>query len=217
MNTSPKPPSSSSGADDGAISAISIIRQIQSGQIDPRTLSPESRCACVAHFISEGLSIAETAEILRVAERTIARDRKLIRERNAIEQNPELVNEMVGRALQEGDVVISHLRRVARDKETRPSDKIDAERGVWEVTRQLTQILQSLGYLPNASQQINAKLTHQFEKPQTLTDLLAELNRLMGICPSEDSEAKALLKRTSKATKRILSQDAKKTESGGKA
>ena len=203
-------------------SALALIRQVQSGILSPGDLSAEDRRLCVAQLTSEGVSISEAAEVLKVSERTIARDRKAIRQSNALQQDPKLIEEMVGRVVMEADTVVSHLRRVARDKKASASDRISAERGVWEVTRQFTQLLQGLGYLPSAAQEVNAKLTYQLGEGLTAEAVLEELDRIQVIqadCLPNDQQSETLIRKTKRLVRHIslseMALESNKTQEEG--
>ncbi len=82
---------------DGEITTLALLRKIESGAIDPKTIAKADRQQLVAFLMSEGYSVAEMCQILKVKQRTIERDKKAIRESNAIARDPKLVEQMVGR------------------------------------------------------------------------------------------------------------------------
>ncbi len=102
-------------------SVLSVIRDIQQGALAPRSLGVEDRRRCVEHLTGEGYSLAEIAEILKVTERTIARDRSAVRRSNAIECDEDLTGEMVGQLVKQADTTINRIRRVTRDSGTPPA------------------------------------------------------------------------------------------------
>ena len=71
-----------------AQSVVALIRRLQNGQTSSQCVSVDDRQRCVEHLTVEGYSLVETAEILGVTERTIARDRGAIRRANAVERDP---------------------------------------------------------------------------------------------------------------------------------
>ncbi|MEE8154627.1 MAG: hypothetical protein V3T53_06660 [Phycisphaerales bacterium] len=144
-------------------SVLSVIRDIQQGALAPRSLGVEDRRRCVEHLTGEGYSLAEIAEILKVTERTIARDRSAVRQSNAIERDEDITGEMVGQLVTQADTTINRIRRITRDSDTPPAARIEGEKACWVIARDLVQKLQSLGYLPNAPQEIRGQMTHQVE------------------------------------------------------
>ena len=189
--STPGPTSSGNPDDDDKPTVLSIIRGLQNGTVSPKSLSIDDRRACVEHLTGEGYSIVEIAEILRVSERTIARDRKAIQEANAIERDPELADQLVGRLGREVDLAINHMRRVAREKETPASVKVDAEHRCYQIFSDYVQRLQRLGCLPTVPHQIHGDVTHRLGDPPGFDELQGELDRLAVIVersqPGDDS------------------------------
>lgn len=161
-------------------SVIALIRAIRDGSTAPTSLAPEDRRRCVEHLTAEGYSVVEIAEILATSERTIARDRAALRQENAIERRPDLLPETVGRLVQEADQSIGRIRRAARDRQARPGERVEAEYTAWRIARELTERLQSLGYLPTAATQVSADLIHhhQVDGLPDFAQLQEELDRV---------------------------------------
>ncbi len=171
---------------------LDTLKAIQSGAIDPTTLSPETRRRLVAYLISDGYSTVDMAEVLKVSERTIERDRKAIRQTNALQPDPELPDQMAGRLTAEADLAIQRIRKAGRDKRTRPGEKIQAERECFNIINEMIQRLQSLGHLPTAAQKLEAAVLHMGEIP-SLTDLATEFARLKNIASAVADQDPALL------------------------
>lgn len=151
---------------------------MQGGQVSPANLPASSRRLCVEHLTAEGYSLVEIAEVLKVSERTVARDRAAVLQQNAVQKDPKLLGQMVGRLVREAENCISRMRRVSRDKETPPAVKIEAEHRSWQVVRELAEVLQRLGYLPTAAHEIKADLTHHLGGMPEIPELQQELARL---------------------------------------
>ena len=167
---------------DGGPSVLDLIRGIRSGDVAPGGLDKDSRRACVEHLTVEGYSAVEIAEILRVTDRTVRRDREAIRAAHAVQQDPRLVEEMVGRLVQQANVSVEHVSRAVRGKDVKPTDRIEAELACWRIVKELVESLQRLGYLPAAAVQVRGDLRHSFsvELP-SVADLQAEAERLEAI------------------------------------
>lgn len=165
-------------------SVLAVIRSIQGGGLDPMSLGVEDRRRCVEHLTAEGYSTVEIAEILKVSERTIARDRTAIRQANAIQRDPALVEQMVGQLVQQAETTISRIRRVTRERETPPSVRINGEKACWTVARDLIQRLQALGYLPSAPMEIRGELKHQVQQLPGFGHMKDEVARLEVIVTS---------------------------------
>lgn len=194
-------------ANDNQNSALSLIRKIREGALIAKDLPSDDRQLCVAELIIQGLSISETAEILGVSERTIARDRSSIRERNALKQDPRLAEEIAGRLQVEAEAAIGRLRRIARDKSNSASDHINAEKAAWQILCEFTERLQSLGYLPTAPRQVNAKLTYGVEEGTSIEALLTEIERVQTIqqeCLPNANQHASLLEKTHEIAKKLI-------------
>ncbi len=150
---------------------IALLRAIRDGEIDPTSLSGSERRACVEHVHAEGASASDIATLLGVSVRTIRRDIALMREEHAAAMDEKFVPRMVGMLLQEAEIAQMRLRRLGRDKDSSPGDRIEAAKASWGVTRDLIQSLQGLGYLPSAVRQIRAELNHRVDSDELATDL----------------------------------------------
>ncbi len=159
-------------------SVLSVIRDIQQGAIEAKSLAVEDRRRCVEHLTGDGYSIAETADIFKVDERTIARDRAAIRQANSVECDSQMTPQMVGQLISEADRCLQRIRRVTRERDTPPNVRIDGEKACWMILDSLIQRLQSLGYLPTAPQQLQAELRHQIESLPGFGELTDEVVRL---------------------------------------
>ncbi|MBS0186651.1 MAG: hypothetical protein JSS51_01185 [Planctomycetes bacterium] len=175
---------------DGGRSAIALLRDIQAGILGGSSLAVADRRRIVEHLNLEGYSVQEIAEVLKISDRTITRDRTAIREQNAIKADPKLVGQAVGNMVAQAEASVARLRRIARDKSTPASARVEAEVGAWRVTLECTQSLQKLGYLPTAPQQIQGQfVTASFTGDQLaeLQQTRQELQRLKDIAVDESS------------------------------
>jgi DNA-binding CsgD family transcriptional regulator len=166
-NTTPEQPSSPDATPTvGAPAAeqertvLGLIRALQGGELLGAALSTPDRRRVIEHLWTEGYSVPETAEVIKISERTVQRDRKSIREANAVQRTPALVSETVGALLRQAEAVVGRLRRISRERDTLPPARIDAEKACWVVTKELAETLQSLGYLPTAAQEFKGQVTH---------------------------------------------------------
>jgi hypothetical protein len=140
-------------------------------------LHRDDRLRVVEHLTAEGYTGPEIAEVLKVSERTVIRDRIAVREMNALLPSPELVGQVVGHMVRTAEQVTGRLRRIGREAGIKPAEKIEAEKVSWQIQRELVVTLQGLGYLPTAPTNLNAHITTGDELPQAET-LLAEIDRL---------------------------------------
>ena len=172
----------SSGKDQGSESqSLTLLQGIKNGSMDPSSLCPADRRLLVSFIMAEGQSTAEIALLLKTSDRTIERDRKAIREENAITKDPKLVEQIVGRLISEAEVCIQRIRKFQRDSNASPAVKIDAEHRSFQIFCQLSERLQSLGFLPTATQRIEADVKHSVDSLSSLEEMQHEIKRLIQI------------------------------------
>jgi predicted DNA-binding transcriptional regulator YafY len=167
---------------------LALLQGIRNGSIDPKYLPPDERRPLVFFLTAEGQSSAEIAHLFKRSDRTIERDIKALREEIAITKDPKLVEQMAGRLMCETELSIQRLRKVQRDKDASPADKIEAERTSNQIICQLIKTMQSLGYLPTTAQKIEADLTHRAASSLTLGEIQIEAGRLKQIQESLPAE-----------------------------
>lgn len=193
------PPGPAGTTSDSLGRSLALLSKVRSGEMPGAMLAPGDRQALVTLLSADGLSTAEIAQILQVADRTIERDRRAIREAHAVPKDPRLVEQMVGRLMAEAELAVQRIRRAARERDVEPVVKIDAEHRCFQIVRDLVQSLQRLGYLPTAAQKVEADLTHHIDELPSLSDLQAEIERLKlvegpdGLIEVEQTVARATL------------------------
>lgn len=158
---------------------LELIGKLKEGVIQGKTLSAPNRRSCVDYLTGEGVSIPEIAQLLGRTERTIQRDRAVIRAQNALSVTPGFVNEVAGEMLRELRGCTERMRRAARDKEAAPSERIDAERACFDITARSIELLQSLGFLPTAGGDPEPGWIHLSQEAPA--ELLAELARMKAV------------------------------------
>jgi len=131
--------------------------------------------------MAEGQSTAEIAHLIKVSDRTIERDKQVIRKDNALIEDPEYAGVMAGRLVNEAQICIQRMRKIERDPNCPAAAKIDAEKGCFQVLNNLAERLQSMGFLPTAAKKIEADLMHHADKNLTLEEIHSETQRLQGI------------------------------------
>jgi predicted DNA-binding transcriptional regulator YafY len=161
---------------------LDILQGIKKGTIDPVSLVPNQRKLLVAFLMAEGQSTAEIAHLLKVSDRTIERDKKAIREENALSKDPELVGIIAGRLIDEAKICIQRIRKFERDADCATAVKIEGEKGCFHIVNTLAERLQSMGFLPIAAKKLEADLKHHMDdSPLSLDEIVSEANRLKGI------------------------------------
>jgi len=172
--------------------SLELLAKVRSGAHAGPMLAPGDRQALVSLLASDGLSKPKIAQILHVADRTIERECRAIRTALSVPKDLNLVEQMVGRLMAEAELTVQRIRRTAREREVDSAVKIDAEHRCFQIVRDLVQSLQKLGYLPTATQMVEADLTHHVGELPSLTNLKAEIKRLR-LVEGGDSSGSALM------------------------
>ncbi len=168
-------------------SVVELLGQLKTGQIAKDAIDTDTRRQCVLYMLSEGVSAAEMAQVTGVSDRTIRRDLEHVRQENGLTVDPATQQGLVGDLVLQARISMERIRRVTREKDAPHAVRIDGERAVFQIQNELTQRLQSLGYMPTATQRVQAELTHHFGDIQDLETLELEterLARLQGLDPA---------------------------------
>ena len=160
---------------------LSLLQKIQAGTVDPKCIRPAERRLIISYLMADGYSTADMAQILKISDRSIERDKKTIREANALAASPELVEQMVGRLVCEAELSVQRIRKTARDKGTPQAVKVDAEHRCYQIVSDMITSLQRLGYLPTATAKLQADFTHSIGQFPDFAQMQAEVQRLRQI------------------------------------
>ena len=131
--------------------------------------------------MEDSVSIAEMAHILGVDGRTIKRDKKEIYKDLALHHDPNLADTMMGRLVHSAEISIQRIRRTLRDKKTPSAVKVDGEFRCFCIFNEMIHTLQKAGYLPLATLQVDAQLTHLMDELPPLEDLQKQITELGNI------------------------------------
>jgi len=176
-------------------SAMQLLQEINSGTIDPKSLDKQSRQQCVELLIAEGYSYPQIAQILKVSEKTIGRDLREIRTRNAITPNIEFAKQFIGEVLQKAMNSHGFLLRMARAKDTSPAEKIQAEYAAWKILKETVEALQNLGYLPLKPKEITGELFHHIaveEGGESIIEVKRMLSEIESVARDTDTYSEEL-------------------------
>jgi len=176
---------------------IDLVRGIKTGAIGPKSISTDERRRCAEHLRGEGLSTAEIAKVLGVADRTIRRDHEANADARAIQPDAAMADRYAGHLMHEADLAITRIRRITREDDATPAARIEAARACFDIQDKVCERLQSMGYLPKAAQHLEASVTHNAGDLSSLASLSSEIERLQTIeaeaRPSDEGRAQAAL------------------------
>ncbi len=159
--------------------ALVLLQEIKAGHLAPKSISQADRRVLVSLLMTEGQSTADMAHLLAVSDKTIERDKKALREKNAISKDPKFVEQIVGRLVSEADTCAQRIRKASRERDATVTDKIEGERCCFQILDALAERLQSLGWLPTATRKLEAELVdHANQRIPTLAEIQHESRRL---------------------------------------
>ena len=161
--------------------SLTLLRDIKDGIVNPKSICPVDRRTLVAILVVEGQSTAEIALLLETSDRTIERDRKAIRDEDAMEKDIRLVEKIAGMIYKEAGQCVQRIRKFQHDKNASSAAKIDGEQRCFQIICQLSERLQSFGFLPNETKRIEANLKHSAASPLSLKEIQIEAKRLRNI------------------------------------
>jgi len=158
---------------------LEILTQIKNGIRDPKKLPTDIRRDCVEHLWHvEGQPTAVIAQLLKVSDKTIQRNKDAIRERNAKKLTQEDRLKILGDLLAKGTAAHENLMRLARSKDGSIQEKAQSGYYAWKGIEEQVELLQSLGYFPSKPMQIEADIHYSREEEMTPAQLKEELARL---------------------------------------
>ncbi|TKJ33060.1 MAG: hypothetical protein CEE38_21515 [Planctomycetes bacterium B3_Pla] len=160
---------------------LTLLQGIKDRSVDPRSLCPADRRLLVSFLMAEGQSTAEIALLLKTSDRTIERDRKAIRDENAMAKDPKLAEKMAGMLCVEAGRCTQRIRKFQRDNDASAAAKMDGEHRCFQILCALSERLQSFGYLPIVTQRIEADIRHSAALSLSLEEILDEAGRLKQI------------------------------------
>lgn len=183
---------------------MAILRDIQEKTLDAKLLGTADRRVCVEYLLGEGYSVPHIAELLKRTTRTVQRDVHEIRENHSVTASPELQRQMIGQLLLDGQQGIARLRKIGRDRATPPATQVEAELGAWQILKELIELMQSLGLLPLAAQELRADIHHLVEELPSLEKMQKVVMSIEQACGNSDGTKNVLVQLS--AVKGLLAQ-----------
>jgi len=196
--------------DNADISAVQLLQDINSGFTNPKLLDKPNRQRCVELLIAEGYRHAQISQVLKVSEKTIARDIKDIKVHNELTPNIGFAKQAVGDLFQKAMNHHAYLMRLARLKEANISEKVQAEFAAWRILREFVERMQTLGYLPLKPQQLSGDIYHHVLNEEG-SESLDEVKKMLLEIETVAKETNSFTPELSKDIKR-LSNRIEKTE-----
>lgn len=150
--------------------AYAMLQEIQAQRLDPKSLSDDKRRLCVRALLhQQSYTVYEIAELMGVHRMTITRDKKKIRDEDALGQ---LVIDESVIAQDMLDAAELHAARLT---------KAGKHKDAWTVRKECVELLQSLGYVKKVAQGISLKGTVSLLEVLEVDRLTSESDESNGI------------------------------------
>ena len=190
---------------DEELSVYELLKRIKSDEFNPRLLTSEQRQECVEVLRLEGQTHAAIAELLKWNIKTIKRDWDEIRSRNAAKPSPELALRMIAELIEKASSKYDSLTRLARGQKGSVQEKSQAEYFGWKVLQEATQLLQSMGYLPNQAAKFVGEIYHHHDNEGNTDpkEMRKEIERIEKIIVEEGKNDPAIMAQLEEIKKKV--------------
>lgn len=156
-----------------------IIQEINEEKREAKDLSKEQRQECVDSLDLQGYNLSQIAKTLNRSEKTIRRDLQDVKARRSVKPSLELATQIVGNMIAKLEACQSHLMRLANSKEGSLQEKSQAIFYAGKMMLELTEKLQSLGYLPSAPQKVIGEIyLHNEDDDKTFAEAKEKLKEI---------------------------------------
>lgn len=178
------PCASAGGAGDGGESdreeVTALVRGLHDGRVLPGDLSLEMRQRCVDHLTLEGFASGEIAELMKISERTVRRDRAAIRRDHAVEPDLRLGDELLGEFQRIILASIQRLVRLARDPETPAYARLWAEESIVRMYQRLIDTAQRMNYISNGGRRLSHHRVNDPEEQKRFKEQMKGMMKTVG-------------------------------------
>lgn len=178
------------------IPSIKIIKQIENGEVDPKTLPKDIRQAVVEALLGQFWSVQKIAAFVKKGERTIERDQRAIEARNARKPSIDYSLQLIAQLMRKANATQEHLMTLSKSKDGSVQERTQAAFYLWKAIQEQMKLLQSLGYLPEQPFRIEATVAQ--EGSRDLIKLKEELAKAEAVASeigkSEDPATLGLIK-----------------------
>ena len=161
-----------------AMSAFDLIKQIEAGNLDPKTLSSDQKEICVEILFGRGYSNAMIAEELQVNVKWVYRAVKRIRHEKKLVIYPGYQKELVSELDRNWRIQSSRLTKMSFSEELSVGDRVRAILAAHQIQKNGLEMLERLGYVGKDIAAADAKLIEdaRAKKAQEEKDKSARMN-----------------------------------------
>ncbi len=167
----------------GKESAHSLIKKIQSGQLDPNLIRKKDRMRCIWVLMLQGYSEDSLAQIFAVHEKTIGRNIEDILEEKIISQDQSFVDRTIARYVMYQYAHIDHLIRLSTNSEASVNERGVVRYYASLIHNNMITKLQTLGPIPSKPQVVIGDFNHK-----QITGVAPVINILPVAAKSKDAD-----------------------------
>jgi len=154
---------------DENISVREVIQGLKDKTLSPKNIPEDKKALTMGYLHFDGWSHPQLAELFGVSEKSIQRGMRHFKEMMATSPDLQFIRREVGYFLSAAENQVGALLRIARSPNSTASEKIIAENSAWHIRVDVMSRLQSIGYLPIQSQNINADIVHHLSDAEEQT------------------------------------------------
>jgi hypothetical protein len=155
----------------GSMPIIDIVERINAGTLDPKILDKPERQECVELLYSHGYGVPQMAKILRCCNRTIRRDIRDIRRRNALSPSVDFSKEIAGWIYQAAENTFQRMNRMVVNGSMPDRDRGKLMFLYWRGHVDVVNVMLKLGYLQECADSQNKHRRCEAEKAGEYEDL----------------------------------------------
>ena len=159
-----------------------VIQQIHARQVDANDLPNDVRQQCVGHLTLEGFTNSEIAQLMRICERTVTRDRNAVRHAGALVPDRTLGDQLLGELERICMSSVQRLTRLAQDTNNPPYARLWSEEAIVRIHQRLIDTAHRLHYFEDGKARLqHERDTDPAEHERSRQRTRAMLERVRGI------------------------------------
>lgn len=165
------------------VSIEQLVSDLHAGHLDPATLSVAERRRCVGYLTDQAFTTAEITQLLGMNERTIRRDRTVIRREAGVSPDNALGDELLGEFERIVTGSVSRLTRLARDPANPAYARMWAEEAMVRIYHRYIETARRMHYFDDGARRLRTQRQSdpaELERLKISFDETRKLMRTMG-------------------------------------
>ncbi len=149
-----------------------VLEQLHAGEVAGAALPLELRRRCVEHLTDEAFTTGEIAQVMRISERTVRRDRAALRRAGGVAPDARLGDELLGEFERIVTGAVGRLTRLSRESTSPPYVRLWAEQAMVRIYQRYIETAHRLNYIEDGQRRLREQRT------ESGTDLQAMHRRM---------------------------------------